>query len=100
VGFVFQNSDVQLFSPTVFEEVAFGPLQLNMKPEFSRDSLKDAGSINVEAFNTSGAQGAANTPTFGAGWPHGSLIFSNLRLPMIATDRRIFAFTTILLMHL
>ncbi|MDQ1255347.1 MAG: cobalt/nickel transport system ATP-binding protein [Euryarchaeota archaeon] len=33
IGFVFQNSDVQLFSPTVFEEVAFGPLQLNMTPE-------------------------------------------------------------------
>ena len=33
VGFVFQNSDVQLFSPTVFEEIAFGPLQLNMTPE-------------------------------------------------------------------
>jgi len=28
VGLVFQNPDVQLFSPTVFEEVAFGPLQL------------------------------------------------------------------------
>ncbi len=33
VGFVFQNSDVQLFSSTVFEEVAFGPMQLNMSPE-------------------------------------------------------------------
>ena len=33
VGFVFQNSDVQLFSPTVFEEIAFGPLQLNATPE-------------------------------------------------------------------
>ncbi|AKB33987.1 ATPase component NikO of energizing module of nickel ECF transporter [Methanosarcina siciliae HI350] len=33
VGFLFQNSDVQLFSPTVFEEVAFGPLQLDMTPE-------------------------------------------------------------------
>jgi len=33
VGFVFQNSDVQLFSPTVFEEIAFGPLQLNVPPE-------------------------------------------------------------------
>jgi cobalt/nickel transport system ATP-binding protein len=32
VGFVFQNSDAQLFSPTVFEEIAFGPLQLDMKP--------------------------------------------------------------------
>lgn len=28
VGLVFQNPDVQLFSPTVFDEVAFGPLQL------------------------------------------------------------------------
>jgi cobalt/nickel transport system ATP-binding protein len=28
VGFVFQNSDIQLFSPTVYEEIAFGPLQL------------------------------------------------------------------------
>lgn len=33
VGFVFQNSDVQLFSSTVYEEVAFGPMQLNMTPE-------------------------------------------------------------------
>ncbi|MCL5005129.1 MAG: energy-coupling factor ABC transporter ATP-binding protein [Acidobacteria bacterium] len=28
VGLVFQNPEVQLFSPTVFDEVAFGPLQL------------------------------------------------------------------------
>lgn len=28
VGFLFQNSDVQLFCPTVEEELAFGPLQL------------------------------------------------------------------------
>jgi cobalt/nickel transport system ATP-binding protein len=35
VGFVFQNSDIQLFSPTVFEEIAFGPLQLDM----SRDEV-------------------------------------------------------------
>jgi len=28
VGLVFQNPDVQLFNPTVFDEVAFGPLQL------------------------------------------------------------------------
>ncbi|MEJ2009087.1 MAG: ABC transporter ATP-binding protein [Acidobacteriota bacterium] len=28
VGLVFQNPDVQLFSPTVFDEIAFGPLQL------------------------------------------------------------------------
>ena len=28
VGLVFQNPDVQLFNPTVFDEIAFGPLQL------------------------------------------------------------------------
>jgi cobalt/nickel transport system ATP-binding protein len=28
VGLVFQNPDIQLFNPTVFDEVAFGPLQL------------------------------------------------------------------------
>jgi cobalt/nickel transport system ATP-binding protein len=28
VGFVFQNPDAQLFNPTVFDELAFGPLQL------------------------------------------------------------------------
>lgn len=28
VGVVFQNTDVQLFNPTVFDEIAFGPLQL------------------------------------------------------------------------
>jgi cobalt/nickel transport system ATP-binding protein len=33
VGFVFQNSDAQVFSPTVREEVAFGCLQLGMAQE-------------------------------------------------------------------
>lgn len=28
VGIVFQNPDIQLFNPTVFDELAFGPLQL------------------------------------------------------------------------
>src|SRR5262249_55887328 len=28
VGLIFQNPDVQLFNPTVFDEIAFGPLQL------------------------------------------------------------------------
>jgi cobalt/nickel transport system ATP-binding protein len=30
VGFIFQNSDAQLFSPTVRDEIAFGPLQLGL----------------------------------------------------------------------
>lgn len=29
VGLVFQNPDVQLFNPTVYDEIAFGPLQLD-----------------------------------------------------------------------
>lgn len=33
VGLVFQNPDVQLFNPTVFDEVAFGPLQLGTSRE-------------------------------------------------------------------
>jgi cobalt/nickel transport system ATP-binding protein len=30
VGFVFQNADAQVFSPTVRDEIAFGPLQLGL----------------------------------------------------------------------
>ena len=33
MGFIFQNSDAQVFSPTVREEVAFGPLQLGWPRE-------------------------------------------------------------------
>jgi hypothetical protein len=28
IGFIFQNSDVQLYCPTVADELAFGPLQI------------------------------------------------------------------------
>jgi cobalt/nickel transport system ATP-binding protein len=30
VGYVFQNSDSQLFSPNVWDEIAFGPLHMNL----------------------------------------------------------------------
>ena len=30
IGFIFQNADAQVFSPTVREEIAFGPLQLSI----------------------------------------------------------------------
>ena len=33
VGLVFQNPDVQLFNPTVFDEIAFAPLQLRWTKE-------------------------------------------------------------------
>ena len=41
VGLVFQNPDVQLFSPTVFDEVAFGPLQLQWPREKVRAAVKE-----------------------------------------------------------
>ncbi|MGB9803341.1 energy-coupling factor ABC transporter ATP-binding protein [Desulfofundulus sp.] len=33
VGFVFQNSDAQLFNSSVWEEIAFGPVQMGLEPE-------------------------------------------------------------------
>lgn len=39
VGFVFQNPDVQLFNPTVFDELAFGPLQLRWPKERIREKI-------------------------------------------------------------
>ncbi|MFD3155782.1 energy-coupling factor ABC transporter ATP-binding protein [Haloimpatiens sp. FM7330] len=33
IGFVFQNSDAQLFCSTVYEEIAFGPRQIGLKEE-------------------------------------------------------------------
>jgi len=41
VGLVFQNPDVQLFNPTVFDEVAFGPLQLRWKPAEVRERVDE-----------------------------------------------------------
>lgn len=39
VGFVFQNPDVQLFNPTVFDELAFGPLQLGWDKDRIREQV-------------------------------------------------------------
>jgi cobalt/nickel transport system ATP-binding protein len=41
VGFVFQNSDAQVFSPTVREEVAFGCLQLGMSQDETLARVED-----------------------------------------------------------
>ena len=41
VGLVFQNPDVQLFNPTVFDEVAFGPLQLGWPRADVRDRVAE-----------------------------------------------------------
>ena len=47
VGFLFQSSEDQLFSPTVIEDVAFGPLNLGFSPEeassIARKTLDDLG---------------------------------------------------------
>jgi cobalt/nickel transport system ATP-binding protein len=42
VGIVFQNSDDQLFSTTVFDDVAFGPLNLGLPPEEVRARVTEA----------------------------------------------------------
>lgn len=41
VGMVFQNPDVQLFNPSVFDEVAFGPLQLRWPKDEIRRRVAD-----------------------------------------------------------
>ena len=42
VGLVFQDPDDQLFSPTVFEDVAFGPLHMGMPTEEIHDRVERA----------------------------------------------------------
>ncbi|MCL4396012.1 MAG: energy-coupling factor ABC transporter ATP-binding protein [Chloroflexi bacterium] len=42
VGLVFQDPDVQLFSPTVWDEVTFGPLQLGVSREEVRERATEA----------------------------------------------------------
>ena len=42
VGIVFQNSDDQLFSSTIFEDVAFGPLNLQLPPDEVRFRVTEA----------------------------------------------------------
>ena len=42
VGIVFQNSDDQLFSSTVFDDVAFGPLNLELPPDAVRQRVAEA----------------------------------------------------------
>ena len=46
VGILFQNSDAQLFNPTVEDEIAFGPRQMNEPPGEIRSKVRKA----IEAF--------------------------------------------------
>ena len=50
VGLVFQNPDDQLFSPTVFDDVAFGPLHMGLPEDIVYQRVKSA----LEAVRMSG----------------------------------------------
>jgi len=51
VGLVFQNPDDQLFSPTVFDDVAFGPLYQGLDPEDVSSRVKKALiAVNMQEF--------------------------------------------------
>ncbi len=41
IGYVFQNSDVQLFSTHVYEEIAFAPSQMNLSDEEIHQRVND-----------------------------------------------------------
>ncbi|SHI47318.1 cobalt/nickel transport system ATP-binding protein [Clostridium cavendishii DSM 21758] len=41
IGFVFQNSEVQLFCSNVYDEIAFGPRQMGMDEEEVKDRVED-----------------------------------------------------------
>ena len=57
VGMVFQNPDDQLFMPTVFEDVAFGPLNMGL-------SLQDVERRVRQALETAGVAHLAKRPPY------------------------------------
>jgi cobalt/nickel transport system ATP-binding protein len=53
VGLVFQHPDDQLFSPTVFEDVAFGPLHMNLQEEEVRSRVDQAlAEVGMQGFQS------------------------------------------------
>jgi cobalt/nickel transport system ATP-binding protein len=51
VGLVFQNPDDQLFSPTVFDDVAFGPIYQGCSEEETRGRVRRAlAAVHMEAY--------------------------------------------------
>jgi len=52
IGFVFQNPDHQIFSPRVFDEVAFGPKNYGLSEQDARERVQKA----LAAVNLSGAE--------------------------------------------
>jgi cobalt/nickel transport system ATP-binding protein len=57
VGMVFQNSDDQLFMPTVFEDVAFGPMNLGLEMDELEHKV-------MEALETVGAAHLKHRPPY------------------------------------
>jgi cobalt/nickel transport system ATP-binding protein len=57
VGLIFQNPDDQLFMPTVFDDVAFGPLNQGLPPE-------EVGQRVMEALQTVGAVHLKDRPPY------------------------------------
>ena len=57
VGMVFQNPDDQLFMPTVFDDVAFGPLNLGLPPEEVKKRV-------ITALGSVGATQIINRPSY------------------------------------
>lgn len=57
VGYVFQDSDVQLFCPTVLDELMYGPLQLAISEEEAEDRSR-------EVLKMLGMENTADRPTY------------------------------------
>lgn len=57
VGYVFQDSDVQLFCPTVLDELMYGPLQLAISAEEAEDRSR-------EVLKMLGMENNADRPTY------------------------------------
>lgn len=57
IGILFQNADAQLFNPTVEDEIAFGPLQMNDIPEAVNQEV-------MKAMNAFGVRGLSGRPPF------------------------------------
>jgi cobalt/nickel transport system ATP-binding protein len=52
VGLVFQSPDDQLFSPTVYEDVAFGPIYQGLPPELIRQRVDEAlHKVHMESYH-------------------------------------------------
>lgn len=41
IGYIFQNPDVQLFNATVYDEIAFGPRQMNLDEEIIHQRVNE-----------------------------------------------------------